>query len=80
MLHYIKIKIEMQRFFGINLFYLLNRCIKFTNLVNNINEFQTEMEVPHMGKKDCKKDKKNSSKNCPKGNEQNNMKKQDEEK
>lgn len=39
------------------------------------------MEVPHMGKnKDCKKGKKNSTKNCPKGNEQNNMKKQDEEK
>lgn len=39
------------------------------------------MEVPYMGKnKDCKKDKKNSSKNFPKGNEQNNMKKQDEEK
>ncbi len=34
-----------------------------------------------MGKnKDCKKDKKNSNKNCPKGNEQNNTSKQSEEK
>ena len=42
--------------------------------------FKQKWRCLYMGKKDCKKDKKNSSKNCPKGNEQNNMKKQDEEK